>query len=517
MQKNIIEYLIRQAELNGSKTAYADENDSLTYGELNDLSKRTGTSIAKYADRLLNMKACPVVVYMEKSPLMLACFFGTLYSGNFYVPVDIEMPEARVGLILDRLSPALIIADEENKERIMTAGATDMGIPVVTVTEVTGGGIDEDHINKVISTAIDTDPAYIIYTSGSTGMPKGVAVSHRSLIDYADQFKEAAGFREDDVVANQAPFHFDASLIDIYCTLATGCTMVIVPIKLFSLPVKLLEFMDEWGVTLIRWVPSALNIVAAFKGLKVRRPEKLREIIFGAESMPTKCFNYWRSYYPEATFIQIYGPTEITGICTYYIVDREFSDDEIIPIGSVIANSDVFLLDENDGLITKNDVGIKGEICIKGTCLALGYYNEPLLTEKFFTQNPLNHAYPERIYRSGDLACYNGRGELVFSSRKDFQIKHMGHRIELGEIEAAANAVEGISSAVCLFDAKKNKIVMAYVTDGLSAAEIISEMQKRLPRYMIPNIMKQLDSMPLTSGGKADRQTLKRNIIGGDS
>lgn len=512
IQKNITEYLIRQAEGHRDKTAYADETVSLSYGELYEESCRIGTAISKYADRLSNMKACPVVVFMEKSPHTLACFFGSLLSGNFYVPVDENMPEERIRLILDNLSPSLIISDEKNMDKI---GSVAGDIPIVTHKEASGCAADEGYLKKVEEVSIDTDPAYVIYTSGSTGTPKGVAVSHRSLIDYADHFSAAAGFRFDDVVASQAPFHFDASLIDIYCTLCTGCTMVIVPIRLFSLPVKLLEFLEEKQVTLIRWVPSALNIVATFKALKVIRPGYLREIIFGAESMPAKCFNYWRSYYPDAVFMQIYGPTEITGICTYYIVDRDFADDEVIPIGRAIANSSVFLLDDEDRLITPQQVGVKGEICIKGSCLALGYYNAPELTDKSFTQDPLNKNYPEKIYRSGDLASYNERGELVFSSRKDFQIKHMGHRIELGEIEAAACAVEGIKAAVCLFDDKKNKIIMAYVSDTDDTAGIIRTLQKRLPRYMIPNIMKQLESMPLTSGGKADRQRLKAMFIEG--
>ena len=229
--------------------------------------------------------------------------------------------------------------------------------------------------------------------------------------------------------------------------------------------------------------------------------------------MPTKCFNYWKSYYPDAFFMQIYGPTEITGICTYYVVDRDFDDSETIPIGGHIKNTDVFLLDEHDALIDKGDTGVTGEICVRGSGLANGYINSPELTEKAFTRNPLNDRYPERIYRTGDLAFYNERGELVFAARKDHQIKHMGHRIELPEIEAAASGMEGMQSAVCVFDEKKNRIIMAYVSDTLDDIEIIEYLKERLPRYMIPNVMKKIGSMPLTTGGKTDRVKLKEMVL----
>lgn len=286
--------------------------------------------------------------------------------------------------------------------------------------------------------------------------------------------------------------------------------MGIVPVEYFSVPLKLLGFLEKYNITTIRWVPSAMKMVSTFKGFKSLRPAALRKVIFGAESMPTKVYNYWKENYPEAVFVQIYGPTEITGVCTYHIVDRDYADDETIPIGKAFHNTEVFLLDEDDKLISR--AGTVGEICVKGSCLALGYYNAPEKSAEVFVQNPLNPFYEERIYRTGDLAKYNERKELVFVSRKDFQIKHMGHRIELGEIETAVMALPDMKNACCLYDQAKQKIVLFYESDSYDDIAVTDALKDRLQRYMLPNVFHKLDAMPLLKSGKVDRVKLKEEM-----
>ena len=501
MKTNILEYLTDAASVYPDKCAYFDEQISYSYKKMLDVSKAIGTKLI----HKLNVKCRPVIVYMEKSPAMLAAFWGVVHSRNFYVPLDTGMPDVRIRLIVENLKPAAVITDMAYYDK-----ARKFSQNVFIFEEMTETPVDEELLAQRLSSAIDTDPVYVLYTSGSTGVPKGVVVCHRSLIDYVEQFCNEVGIGEDDVIANQAPFYFDASLIDIYCTLRAKGSMGIVPIEYFSIPLYLLGFLEKYEITTIRWVPSAMKMVSTFKGFKSIRPDKLRKIIFGAESMPTKVYNYWKANYPEAVFVQIYGPTEITGVCTYHIVDRDYADDETIPIGKAFKNTEVFLLDEEDKLISRSDT--IGEICVKGTCLALGYYNARQKSDEVFVQNPLNPYYSEKIYRTGDLAKYNERKELVFVSRKDFQIKHMGHRIELGEIETAVMALPNVRNSCCLYDQERQKIVLFYETDDYDDVTIVEALKNRLQRYMLPNVLHKVDNMPQLKSGKIDRVKLKEML-----
>ena len=500
--RNVLEFLECSASKAPDKTAYFSEDISMTYSDVIKSAKAIGCKIIKK----LGVSLRPIMVYMDKSPMCLAAFWGAVYSRNFYVPCDTGMPEYRIGLIVENLKPAAVITDMAHYDEARKFANT-----VFLYEEIVDTEIDEELIADVRNDFLDTDPVYVLYTSGSTGVPKGVVVSHASLVDYVEAFCNEIPLREDDIIANQAPFYFDASLIDIYCTLKLTATMGIVPLEYFSVPIKLLEYLENNKITAIRWVPSAMKMVSTFKGFKTLKPAYLRTVIFGAEAMPTKCYNYWHDNYPDVNFVQIYGPTEITGVCTYYIVDKDYSDDEVIPIGKSFKNTEVFLLDEDDHLVKRT--GVAGEICVKGTCLALGYYNASEKTKEVFTQNPLNPYYPERIYRTGDLAKYNEDKQLVFISRKDFQIKHMGHRIELGEIEMAVSSMSGIKNACCLYNEKRQKIVLFYESDSVDEVKLSEELKNRLVRYMIPNTITRMDSLPLMKSGKVDRVALKNTLI----
>jgi len=246
-------------------------------------------------------------------------------------------------------------------------------------------------------------------------------------------------------------------------------------------------------------------MISSFKVLDKVVPQYLHTIAFVSEVFPIKQFNIWRKALPNARFVNLYGPTEATGICCYYKVDRDFAENEVLPIGRPLRNTEIILLDENNRIPPRGELG---EICIRGTCLTHGYYNDMERTREVFVQNPLNDKYPELIYRTGDLGRINERGELIFVSRKDFQIKHMGHRIELGEIEANVNLIEGVHSACCVYDRESAMIALYYVGE-LSPGDVAAILKQKLPRYMMPNIIEALDRMPLTTNGKIDRAYLK--------
>jgi acyl-CoA synthetase (AMP-forming)/AMP-acid ligase II len=222
--------------------------------------------------------------------------------------------------------------------------------------------------------------------------------------------------------------------------------------------------------------------------------------------MPTRTLNYWRRHYPAALFSNLYGPTEITVDCTFYTVDRDFNDDEPLPIGIPCRNSDILILNEMNEAAKAEE---PGELCVRGSSLALGYWNNPEKTAAAFVQNPLNPHYPELIYRTGDLVFRNGRGEIMYVGRKDFQIKHLGYRIELGEIEHAIFQVEGVRNACVVYNQNKKEIVLFYESaNELSPAVFREKLLKSLPKYMLPTAYHRLDSIPLTANGKIDRQKL---------
>ncbi len=504
MQNHVLKYLNEIVKKVPDKTAYSDGTVSLTFREVYAQSRSVGSFLYKKG-----IYKKPVVVFMQRAPREIAAFFGVITGGDFYVPVDEEMPAGRIQLILDNVKSPLVICDETTAEK---AKAFDLkGGEIVLYDDMIGTGIEDEALERIYRSAVDTDPIYIVFTSGSTGVPKGVAACHRSVIDYIEQLSEVLAFDGNTVFGSQTPLYFDACLKELYPTLKFGATTYLIPRSCFSFPVALVEYLNRYQINTICWVVSALTMVSAFDTFQTVKPEYLRTVAFGSEVFPIKQFRRWREALPEATFTNLYGPTECTGMCCYYRVEREFADDEAIPIGRPFENREVLLLTADGRLAGE---GEEGEICVRGTALTLGYYNDPVRTAEAFVQNPLNTAYPELIYRTGDIGRRNEKGELAFVSRKDFQIKHMGHRIELGEIEVNVDMLPEIRMSACIYDTKKGKIVLYFVGD-ISEKELTAALKTKLPRYMLPNRIFRIESMPLTANGKIDRVTLKRSYEAG--
>ncbi len=499
MQTNILAYLENTVARVPDKVAFCDENQSLTFAQVYSQSRAIGSFLHREGQYKK-----PVVVFMHKQPKTIVAFFGTIYAGCYYVPLDDEMPRHRIDLILQTLDPGAVICDEYTKPMM---AEYNKSCKLYLYDDIASETVDDAALAQIRDKQLDVDPIYIVFTSGSTGVPKGVTACHRSVIDYIEHLCEVMRFDENTVFGNQTPLYFDACLKEICPTLKYGATTVLIPKQLFMFPIKLVEFLNAYKINTICWVVSALTMISAFRTFDKVVPEYLHTIAFASEVFPMKQFHIWRNVLPNARFVNLYGPTETTGICCYYEVDREFSLDEVLPIGRPFRNTEVILLDENNCVPAP---GEQGEICIRGTRLTLGYYKNPEITAKAFVQNPLNDLYPELIYRTGDIGKYNDRGELVFMSRKDYQIKHMGHRIELGEIEAIASMHDDIAICCCLFDNEKKKILFYYVGE-LEPKDATAYIKEKLPRYMVPNLIKKLDTMPLTANGKIDRKLLKDN------
>ncbi len=497
MQTNILEYLEHTVTRVPDKVAFASDTMGLTFRETYDAARSIGSYL--HGEGFYRQ---PIVVFMKKHPTTLVSFFGTIYAGCYYVPLDDEMPRHRIDLILRTLNPVAMICDEDTSELVKEFAYRGK---TYIYSEICSHPVNEAALASVRDRQIDTDPIYIVFTSGSTGVPKGVTACHRSVLDYVENLCDVLKFDENSIFGNQTPLYFDAYLKEVMPTLKYGATTILIPKQLFMFPIKLVEFLNEHRINTVCWVVSALTMISAFRTFDKVVPQHLHTVAFASEVFPIKQFNLWRKALPEARFINLYGPTETTGICCYYEVDRDFGLDETLPIGRPFRNTEILLLNDKDELAAP---GEQGEICVRGTRLTLGYYNNPEVTAKAFVQNPLNSLYPELIYRTGDLGKWNDRGELEFAGRKDYQIKHMGHRIELGEIEVIANMMEGVKTACCIFDHVKKKIILFYVGDA-APAEMTGYIKEKLPRYMVPNVVRQLPEMPFTPNGKIDRNGLK--------
>ena len=489
------------------RTAVEDEWGSLTWKELEGAVERA-------ASALLDLGAAaarPVLVYLPKSRESVVSFLAALYAGSPYAPVDYAIPPERLQRTLENLRPSVVITDPQGLEQLKRL---DLGqARAALYADLAAAEPDHDRVMAALDQVIDTDPCYIMYTSGSTGVPKGVAVPHRGVLEYARAVADTFGLTEDSVMGLQSGFHFDNSVFDIYGCLMTGAKLVIIPEILFMYPPKLMDLVGEKGVTCIFWVPTVMISVANSGALEGRTLPDLKTVVFAGEVMPNRQLNVWRRALPNCVYANLYGPTEITVDCTCYIVDRDFDDADPLPIGKPWRGARVLLLREDN---TPADPGEEGEICVLGSGVALGYWNAPEQTAKAFVPNPLNPAYPEIMYRTGDLGKWDADGNILFCGRRDHQFKLRGNRIELGDIETAAATLEGVDKVCALFDEANQEIVLAVESSApLQLRKVNLALGKLIPKYMLPRRLEVMEALPLTPNRKIDRVALDRALIGG--
>ncbi|NOS72885.1 MAG: amino acid adenylation domain-containing protein [Verrucomicrobia bacterium] len=507
MQINAIDYFEKGALLRcRDKVAVIDTAGQYTFAQLERFAKNLAALLIKRGDFIRR----PVPVFLPKSMGNIVANVGILYSGNAYANLDIKSPVQRVKGMLDNLAPKVIVTSAAHIAALAALGYEREKLLFVEDAMVDETLYENAALLKRLDRLIDTDPYCIIHTSGSTGIPKGVGLNHRSTIDFIDWSFDTLNLSGNEVMASLAPIYFDAYTLEFWMMLSKGSTWVVVPDACATFPAKLVEFITKNPINFIFWVPTIMVNIANQDLLTNADLSRITKVFFIGEVFPTKHLNYWRRHLPQATFVNLYGPIEIVVACTYYIVDREFSDDERIPVGFPMRNTEIIILNDENKAAKLNE---PGEVCVRGSSLALGYWNNHERTGKGFVQNPLNPHHPEMIYRTGDSGFWNERGEVMLLGRKDFQIKHLGYRIELGEIEHAVLQIPGFKNACVVYNHEKKEIVLFYETEKEQTAGFIREkLGPIIPKYMMPTVFTWMEQMPRNPNGKIDRAQLVARV-----
>lgn len=502
MEKNVLQFLERTALKYSGKTAVKDNRESVTFSELEYHARLVGSGLARHI-----CSGAAIPVYLEKGIKTLVAFLGIVYAGGCYSLLAPIQPEERCNNILQKLDAPVLVTDREHLKKARTFVFQGK---ILLIEELLESTLWEEKLVRIREDSTDWDPLYINFTSGSTGIPKGVVVRHGSVINFIRHFAEIFHITSEDTIGNQAPFDFDVSVKDIYSMLLTGATLYLIPRECFSFAKQLLDELDREQITVLIWAVSALCLITSLNGFAYKIPSSVKKVLFSGEVMPMKHLLAWKRALPGAMFVNLYGPTEITCNCSYYVIPQDISEGDTLPIGRHFPNVRILLLGENDRLIMGE--GETGELCVSGFGLALGYYGDMEKTDSVFIQNPLNTKYRDILYRTGDLAYYRKDGELIYVGRRDTQIKHMGHRIEMGEIENCILQNPGVKSVCCLYDDVKQQIVCFYQGNA-DGKEIRDGLRKKLIKYMIPGRYILLEQMPLNANGKTDRKTLRQIYI----
>jgi amino acid adenylation domain-containing protein len=477
---SIIDSIYNNAKKIADKIIFIDKDKKITNKELLDNAKSIASGLLEYNNQ-------PIAIYMDKGVDLITTMMGVTLSGNFYTVIDSKMPKERIELILDVLKPKVIITNLE----------AELSVKKALLDDLKNTNVKENELEYIHQNIIDTNPMYVLFTSGSTGVPKGVVVSHKAVMAYLNWFTNCFDINVETIFGNQTPLYFSMSVSDVLGTIYSGATLYFIPTMYFSFPIKLLEYLNDNKVNTIYWVPSALSILANLDALNDYKLPELKKVLFAGEVMPTKVLNYWMEHI-DAMYADLFGPTETTDICTYYKVNRHIDINESIPIGVPCNNCGILIIKEDQEV----KPGEVGELYVKGSFLADGYYNNPEKTKEVFVQNPINKAYPEVCYKTGDLVKMGNDGNIIYISRKDFQIKHMGYRIELGEIE---NRIYTIKDVITCCTVYVNDEISLYYEGKISEIDLINELKLKLPNYMMPNNVYKIAKMSYNMNGKVDR------------
>jgi len=496
----IHQLLEAQVEFNPNAVAVVYGNDHLTYGDLNALANRV-------ARRLRAARVGPDVlvgVCVERSPELVVGILAVLKAGGAYVPLDPSYPKERLAFMLRDADVAVLLTQKHLFTQLPESNSAMIYLDIDDLKDSSDGTANDANLES------ETNPdhlAYVIYTSGSTGEPKGVAVSHRAInrlvinTDYV-QITPA------DVFAQVSNISFDAATFEIWGALLNGARLIMIPNENVLSPQIMSEAIESHGVTTLFLTTALFNLMVEQTPSALG---KLRYLLFGGEAGNPDKVRKLLSEMPPEHLLHVYGPTESTTFTSWYRVQKVEAEATTVPIGRPIANTEIYILDSHRNPVS---IGVSGEIYIGGDGLAREYLNQPQLTAEKFITHSFDGEPAKRLYQTGDRARYLPDGNIEFLGRVDDQVKIRGYRIELGEIESVLRGYPEVRQCAVAAreDTPGDKRLIGYVVMRPDAQAKLDDMRgflkQKLPLYMIPSVLLQLDELPLSPNGKVDRKAL---------
>jgi amino acid adenylation domain-containing protein len=504
LDRLVHELIAEQARQRPASVAVRFGPIELSYTDLN----RRANQLAHYLRSLGVGPEVVVGVCLERSEHMVVALLSVLKAGGAYLPLDSDLPTERLAFIMaDAGARHLITNRLLANTRVQVEAQTIHTIYVEDLAEQLAGWSGQEPGKLATADNI----AYVIYTSGSTGQPKGVPIPHLGLTNRLLWMQEAFALSPADRVLQKTPFSFDVSVWEFFWPLIVGACLVVAPPGAHRDSRALVRLIQHERITVLHFVPSMLDVFLAELG--AQECSSLRLVFCSGEALTRPLVDTALDLL-GAQLHNLYGPTEASIDVSHWACEPSHRRQDV-PIGRPIAHTQLYVLDNCSQLAPP---GYVGELYIAGLGLARGYINRPQLTAERFTPNPFSHKHGRRMYRTGDLARYAPDGNLEYHGRIDHQVKLRGFRIELGEIEAVLDGHPSVRKSVAIVRAEAGgSRLTAYVLSAPGSAPSTVELREylvtKLPAYMIPQAIMQLDEFPLTVSGKIDRQGLPAPAI----